>query len=121
MNPRKKRRIEELLRRELSSIILYDMKDPRTGFATVTRVKLAEDQRSAEVLLIVRGGEEETEQTLQVLTRARGYVQALIAKRLDLRYTPVLSFSEDEEVLEARRLESLIDETRREDQEYGPQ
>ncbi|MHC4591889.1 MAG: ribosome-binding factor A, partial [Planctomycetota bacterium] len=55
MNPRKKRQIEETLRRELSSIILYQMKDPRVGFVTVTRVELSEDQRSAKVLLTVRG------------------------------------------------------------------
>lgn len=118
MNPRKKRKIEELLKRELSSIVLYELKDPRTGFVTLTRVKLSEDQRSAEVMLTVRGDEAETEKSLRVLNRARGYVQALIAKRLSLRYTPVLTFLEDEEVEEARRLERLIDQARKEDREF---
>jgi ribosome-binding factor A len=118
MNPRKKRRIEELLRRELSSIILYEMKDPRAGFVTLTRVELSEDQRSATVLLTVHGSAEKLEQTLSTLTRARGYMQSLIAKRLALRYTPVLAFKEDKEVRQAVRLEKLIDQARREDREF---
>jgi ribosome-binding factor A len=115
MNPRKKKKIEELLRRELSSIILYEMKDPRPGFVTVTGVELAEDQRSAKVLLTVRGAEKDTQQTLRSLAHARGYMQALIAKRLPLRFTPVLQFAEDTETLKALRVEKLIDQARAED------
>ena len=118
MNARKKRKIEELLRRELSIIILYELKDPRPGFITVTGVELSEDQRSARVRLIVRGSEDETKQTLRALHHARGYIQSLIGKRLGLRYTPVLEFREDAEVLQALRLDKLIDEVRREDREF---
>jgi ribosome-binding factor A len=118
MNPRKKRKIEELLRRELSTIILYELKDQRPGFITLTRVELSEDQRSAKVRLTVRGSEEELQETMAALHRARGYVQALIGKRLKLRYTPVLEFLQDAEVLQAMRLEKLIDEARREDREF---
>ncbi len=120
MNPRKKKRVEELLRRELSNILLHEIKDPRAGFCTVTRVELSEDQRSAQVLLTVHGGQKATDQTLSALTHARGYVQGLIGKRLELRYTPVLSFSEDTEVREAMRLEALIEKARKEDREFRP-
>ncbi len=118
MNPRKKLKIEETLRRELSAIILYELKDPRPGFITITGVQMAEDQRSAKVLLTVRGSEDEIKQTLKVLHHARGYIQSLIGKRVGLRYTPVLEFCEDAEVLKALRLEKLIDEVRREDREF---
>ena len=115
MNPRKRRRIEELLRRELSSIVLHEMRDPRTGFVTITRVELAEDQRSAKVFLTVRGEDDALEQTLRTMRHARGFMQRLIADRLDLRWTPVLSYHQDEDVLNAMRLEQLIDRTREED------
>ncbi|MCK4374310.1 MAG: 30S ribosome-binding factor RbfA [Candidatus Brocadiae bacterium] len=118
MNPRKKKRIEEMLRRELSSILLHEVRDPRAGFITLTRVELSEDQRSAKVYLTVRGTEEERDQTLQTLRRAHGYIQSLIGRRLSLRYTPVLRFREDKEVLNAMRLEKLIDKARREDREF---
>ncbi len=118
MNPRKKRRIEELLRRELSSTILYQMNDPRTGFISVTGVELSEDQRSATVRITVRGKERDIQETIHVLTRARGFLQKRIAERLDLRYTPVLTFEEDEDILKARHLEQLIDEARKDDLEF---
>lgn len=122
MNLRKKQRIEELLRRELSSIVLYELKDPRTGFVTLTEVALSEDQRSAKVMVMIRGSEEQKTQTLRALKRARGYIQGLIGSRLALRYTPVLRFSEDTETDRVMRVEKLIDEARRQDREFreGP-
>jgi len=118
MNPRKKLKIEEMLRRELSNSILYHMNDPRTGFISVTGVDLNEDQRSARVRITMRGEARDIQETLHVLTRARGFLQARIARRLDLRYTPVLTFVEDEDILKARRLEQLIDEARKDDLEF---
>jgi len=119
VNPRKKKKIEELLRRELSSIVLYEMKDPRVGFATVTRTELAEDQRAAKVFLTVRGSQDETRKTLRILHRARGYMQHLIGKRLTLRWTPVLTFHEDEETRQTQRIERLIDQARKDDRAPG--
>ena len=117
MNPRKKRRIEEMLRREVSSIVLYEMSDPRVGSLTLTGVELSEDQRSARVFVMVRGTEEAAEESLRVLDGARGYVQALIGRRLALRYTPILHFEKDKDVMKAVRAEELIEEARRQDQE----
>ncbi|MCD6415149.1 MAG: 30S ribosome-binding factor RbfA [Planctomycetes bacterium] len=118
MNPRKKRQIEEMLRRELSAIILYELNDPRAGFLSITGVALSEDRRSAEVRLMVRGESEETSRTLQALSHARGYIQELIGNRLSLRYTPVLSFVEDQAMLRALKIGNLIDKARREDREF---
>ena len=120
MNPRKKQRTEESLRRELSSIILYELKDPRMGFVTLTGVEISQDCRSAKVRLLVRGTEEETALTLQGLQHARGYIQALINKRMDLRYTPILQFEEDKEVRRVMRVQQMIDKARKEDREYRP-
>lgn len=120
MNPRKKKRIEESLRRELSSIILYELRDPRTGFVTVTGVELSDDSRSAKVLVTVRGEQEDKELTLQGLDHARGYVQSLIGTRLRLRYTPVLRFAEDKELQRILRVEKLIDQAREDDRKAEP-
>jgi len=118
MHPRKKKKVEELLRRELGVILLRDLSDPRAGFVVVTGVKLSGDQRSAKVQVMVRGSAEDTERTLSVLDHARGHIQGLIGTRLSLRYTPVLSFEEDTDVRDAMRLEGLIDRARRDDREF---
>ena len=117
MHPRKKKRAEEQLRREISTIILRELKDPRAGFVTLTRVKLSEDQRSAKVSLTVRGEENDTVKTLATLKRAHGFIQALIGKRLPLRYTPVLTFEEDKDIRNVMRLEKLISEARSDDRQ----
>jgi ribosome-binding factor A len=118
MNPRKKLKIEELLKRELSGIIIQQMKDPRTGFISVTGVELSGDQRSAKVRVTVHGEAADIQETLRVLTGARGFLQGRIGENLKLRYIPVLTFVEDEDVVKARRLDHLIDEARKDDLEF---
>ncbi len=115
MATRKQKEISELLRREISSIILHELSDPRMGFVTVTRVEVASDYRSAKVYATVRGPGEELRRTLDALTHARGHIQALVADRIKLRHTPVLQFIEDKALLEALRMNQLIDKVRAED------
>ncbi len=117
MVTRKQKEIEELLRREISSIIVRDLEDPRIGFVTVTRVRVGGDYRTAKVYLTIRGSAEEREETLDVLTGARGRIQGLVADRIKMRNTPVLTFLEDEEVLEALRVDRLIDEVMNDEDE----
>ena len=118
MNPRKKLKIEELLRRELSSIIIHQMKDPRAGLISVTGVELSEDQRAAKVRVTVHGEAADIQESLRVLTRAHGFIQCRIAETVELRYTPVLTFVEDEDVVKARRVDQLIDQARKDDLEF---
>ena len=117
MVTRKQKEIEELLRREISSIIVRELKDPRIGFVTVTRVRVGGDFRTAKVYLMLRGSEHEQEQTLIGLTHARGRIQGLVSDRIKMRNTPVLTFLEDEEVVEALRVDRLIDEVMKEHEE----
>lgn len=113
MASRKQAEINELLRREISNIILYELGDPRTGMVTITRVEVAGDYRSAKVFITVRGDEKDVRRTLRALAHARGHIQALIADRIKLRWTPVLEFFEDKELVEALRIEKLLDQVNR--------
>jgi ribosome-binding factor A len=116
---RKQEEISELLRREISSIILHELSDPRTGFVTVTHVRIAGDYQSARVFVTVRGSEEDLRRTLKALTHARGHIQSLIARRIKLRHTPVLEFVEDRDVRKAQQVDRLIDRVT--EQETGPE
>ena len=116
---RKQEEISELLRREISSIILHELSDPRMGFVTITRVQIAGDYRSAKVYATVRGSNSDLRRTLGALTHARGHIQGLIADRIKLRHTPVLEFLEDQELLTALRVNRLIDEVRKKDDGAG--
>ncbi len=63
--------------------------------------------------MTVRGEEADVKQTLAALTHARGHIQALIAKRIKLRWTPVLEFVEDSELTEALRIDRILDQVSR--------
>ena len=107
---RKQQEVTELLRREISRIILYELSDPRMGFITITRLKLGGDYRSAKVFVTVRGSRADVGKTLDALAHARGHIQALVGERLKLRYTPVLEFVKDVELGKALRVDRLIEE-----------
>jgi len=115
---RKQEEISELLRREISSIVLRELSDPRIKFVTITRVEVAGDYRSAKVYVTVRGPESDLNRTLEALTHAKGHVQGLVAARVKLRYTPVLTFLEDGELLTALRVNRLIDEVSKQNQAH---
>jgi ribosome-binding factor A len=96
-------------------MIAGELSDPRIGFATLTRVELSGDLRHARVLVSVLGREEDQVKTLEGLSSAAGYVRRQLGKRLRLRRTPELVFVLDHGVEESLKIESLLQELKRED------
>lgn len=106
------KRLEKIareLQRELSQIILYELKDPRVGFITITKVKPARDLKSARVFVSMLGNEAARKKTLDCLSHARGYIQKLIGERMELRFTPRLFFTYDKSIEQQLRISELID------------
>lgn len=113
----KGRRLERLtarLKQEISRIILYELKDPRLGFATVTRVKLAPDLSRAVVYVSIleEGAMERT--TLRALEHARGHIQSEIAHRLDIRRHPELVFELDRGLKHSLTVSRILSELKAE-------
>ncbi len=80
---------------------------PRVKNVTVTRVEVSPDLRSAKVYVSVMGDEKMQKLTLRGLESARGFLQAKLAERVQIRYTPVLHFQLDQGIkrsIEASRL-----------------
>lgn len=104
------RRVNGLLREELSQLLRLQVKDPRlSGFITVTEVSISPDLRHARVFISVMGGEEEWRQTLEGLNAASGFLRRELAGRLPLRHIPDLSFFRDESIEHGAHLLELID------------
>ena len=78
--------------------ILVEIKDPRVRDVTVTRVEVAPDMRSAKVYVSVMGDEKKQALSLRGLESSAGFLQTKVAKRIDTRYTPRLSFVLDQGV-----------------------
>lgn len=116
----KGRRLERLtvrLKEDLGEIIAFKLKDPRVGFTTVTRVKLAPDLATAQVFVSVLGEAEDERNALRALVHARGHIQSEIARTLEVRRHPELSFRIDEGVKSSRRVSEILKEIR---EEEGP-
>ena len=75
-------RLSEAIREEIESILEGELADPRIGLASVSAVLMAQDARSARVMVTVAGDETEAERTLEGLAAAKNYVRHEIAERL---------------------------------------
>lgn len=117
MSTRRSKKLEEALRRGLSSIILYELKDPRINFVTVTRVELSADLRMAKVYISILGDEALKKKTLRAIEHARGHIQSVVGKRLGVRYTPVLNFCLEETAEKGFHVSRLIEEISKEGEE----
>lgn len=116
-------RLSEAIREEIETILEGELGDPRIGLASVSAVLMAEDARSARVMVTVAGDEAEAERTLEGLAAARNYVRHELAERLRLRRPPELYFQIDRaDELESRVEELLSREKkrRRKDAERSP-
>lgn len=103
-------KVSEVLRREIGNIIHSELKDPRLGFITVTRVELTPDLRYAKVFFSVLGKEEEYKKTKEALDSALGFIRRLIAQRIRLRLVPEISFKEDRSVEYSIRIQEALNE-----------
>jgi len=95
------RRLEkaaEAIREVVSMAILAELNDPRVRDVTVTYVEVSADMRYAKVHVSVMGEEARQKLTLRGLQSAAGFLQAKIAKQIDMRYTPKLTFLLDQGV-----------------------
>jgi ribosome-binding factor A len=106
------RRIDEVMRKLISSAIASDLEDPRIGFVTVTSVKTSPDLRSARVYVSVLGDQAEREATLAALASSHGKLQAAIAREVRIKHTPTLTFHYDDSVERGIRLTKLLEEDR---------
>src|SRR5690349_7748528 len=98
MSSRRVLKVAEAIREVVGMAILTEIQDPRVKNVTVTLVEVAPDLRSAKVHVSVRGDESRQRLTLKGLQSSAGFLQRLVAKRIDTRYTPILTFELDQGV-----------------------
>jgi ribosome-binding factor A len=103
-------RLADQIRIEVAGMIEGELRDPRIGFATVTRVELSPDLRHGRVWVSVMGSEESRAETLEGLSSAAGYVRREIGRRLSLRRAPEVVFVLDHGAEEMERVQKLLDE-----------
>ena len=104
------RRLESLLREEISSMIFTSkIKDPRIErLTTVTDVSISKDLANAKVFVSFYGEEAELHASVGALNHASGYIQRVLAERIRIRKMPRLSFIADTSIARGARINKLL-------------
>lgn len=110
-------RVRELIREEISGMFIREIKDPRIGFVTITRIELTDDLRNAKIFVSIMGGEKEKENTIQGLKSALGFIRWELRKRLRLKFVPDIIFRLDTSMEHAEKVSRLLEEIKSEEGE----
>lgn len=104
-------RINEEIRKEVSSIIGTQLKDPRVNtMTTVVKVDTTPDLKYCKLYISVLGDEESQKNTLEGLKKSTGFIRNELARRINLRNTPELTFVVDQSIEYSINMFKIIDE-----------
>ena len=104
-------RINEEVLRYLSEIIRSEIKDPRINpMTSVVSVEVAPDLKTCKAYISVLGDVQSQKDTLTGLRNAEGYIRRSLAKNLNLRNTPQITFIIDKSIEYGVHMSHLIDE-----------
>lgn len=112
-------RVAELIKREISQLLMVGIKDDRVGagIVSVTDVELSRDLQHAKVFVSIYGDEAAQAETMEGLEAATRYVRREIGQRLSLRRAPVVVFQQDHSIERGTRVLSLINQLQRQREE----
>jgi ribosome-binding factor A len=110
MTSRRAQKVAEAIREVVSMAILTELKDPRVKDVTVTFVEVSSDLRHAKVHVSVMGDETRQQLSLRGLQSAAGFLQAKIARQVEMRYTPRLNFLLDQGVKRSIEIAQILRE-----------
>ena len=103
-------RLDSQIQQELMELLQREMKDPRVGFATITRVETAADLGHARVWVSVYGSEEEKDRSMEALQVATPWLRRELGQRLRLRKVPQLSLRRDDSIESGDRVLRILRE-----------
>lgn len=106
-------RIQSIISKNITEIIQFELKNPRIGFCTVKEVWVSSDFSYARVYVTFLGAKY-PKQNLEELNKTKGYVRSSLAKKLDIRKTPEISFYLDETYEKMNRLDEILNNEKEE-------
>lgn len=116
MSGHRRERVAEELREQIAQLVARELKDPRIGFVTITRVEVTADLAHAKAYVSVLGDEQQKRDSLVGLKTAAGFVRREVGRRMRLRVLPEVHFVYDKGVDATDRVARLLDEVRARDE-----
>jgi len=101
-------RVSDLLKEEISLLLLREVKDPHVGFITITDVEVSKDLQVAKVYYTIMGDEKETSDSAQALKRVSRFIKRRLGKRLRLRYIPDIIFKYDHSIEYGEKIDHIL-------------
>jgi ribosome-binding factor A len=103
-------RVAELIKREVSQMLLSGIKDDRVqvGMVSITDVEVSGDLQHAKIFVSIYGTDEARAETMAGLKSARGFVRSELGQRIRLRRTPEVVFLEDRSIERGTKVLSLL-------------
>lgn len=108
--------VAEIVRQVVAEAITREVRDPRVGFVTVTRVEVSGDLSHAMVAVTVPGEDAEKRKALDGLRSAAGFLRTRVAKALATRTIPELHFELDRGLDHAARINAVLSELKRDEE-----
>ena len=105
-------RVAELIKREVSQMLLNGIKDDRVGMGmvSVTGVDVSGDLQHAKIYVSIYGTEEAKAETMAGLKSATGFVRSELGARVRFRRTPEVIFIEDPSIERGTKVLSLLNQ-----------
>jgi len=113
----RKDKVSERIKQEVSTILHDEIKDPRIGFITITKVDLTQDLRFAKVFYSVLGGDDKEIDAKEGLDSALKYIRKHLGDKLKIRYTPDITFKLDKSSEHSLKMAEIFDKIEKERQE----
>ena len=111
-------KLQALIKQELSTMLIRDVKDPRVKFVTITGVDVTNDLSYAKIYVSLYGSEEQQEQAWKGLQSGLGFFRREIDRRIDLRVAPILSFHKDTSMEYSSHIESILSELKKKEADH---
>jgi len=107
-------RVQEAIRQEISTIIQRELRDPRIGFLTITKVELTKDLRYAKIYFSVLGEKKDNALALKGLNSAKGYIKGVLFDNIKLRFSPEIVFIIDDTYERTKDVFDLLNKIKKE-------
>ncbi len=113
-------RVGDVVLKEVASLLLEKVRDPRVQGVTLTGIRLSNDLKQARIFFSVMGDHILVERAQEGLNSATGFLKREIGRRIDLRYVPGITFVYDPSLKTGDHMERVFEKLREaEDQEDG--
>lgn len=109
MKSLKSKKTASLFQREISKIILEEIKDPHIKNVTITDCDVTNDLSFAKVYFTVLD-RDVTEEVKKALNKASNYIEVTLSKHIDIRKMPKISFHEDTSIEYGEKIDKKLEE-----------